>query len=116
MTAVSIGSSAATLVVGSGCTITSGMVAVVVGKTLLVAHCWQCGEIETNTWARRKIGSATSDRMNMGVGEKICTDDTLIISVILKDYGLDHMFTKHGFHCDDYWTAGIDNGAISQPL
>uniref|UniRef100_A0A915JLU9 Uncharacterized protein n=1 Tax=Romanomermis culicivorax TaxID=13658 RepID=A0A915JLU9_ROMCU len=102
---------------------TSGMVAIVVGKTVLFTHCWQCGEIETDTWVMRKIGSASSvtssrrrgdvqDRVNIGMGEKISANDTLIISVIIENYTLDHMFTEPGFHCNDYWTMGVDNGAI----
>uniref|UniRef100_A0A915JZ94 Uncharacterized protein n=1 Tax=Romanomermis culicivorax TaxID=13658 RepID=A0A915JZ94_ROMCU len=58
-TAVSTGSSAATLLVARDCTITSGMVADVVGKRVLLTHCWQCGEIEMEAWAMRKIRSAS---------------------------------------------------------
>uniref|UniRef100_A0A915HDE5 Uncharacterized protein n=1 Tax=Romanomermis culicivorax TaxID=13658 RepID=A0A915HDE5_ROMCU len=50
----------AMLLVASSCTITSGMVAVVVGKTVLLTHCWQCGQIEVDTWAMRRIGSSSS--------------------------------------------------------
>uniref|UniRef100_A0A915KIN5 Uncharacterized protein n=1 Tax=Romanomermis culicivorax TaxID=13658 RepID=A0A915KIN5_ROMCU len=97
-----------------------GMVAVVVGKTVLVTHCWQCGEIETDTWTMRKIGLASSvtsncqggDRVNIGMGKKISADDTLIVSVIVENYTLDHMFTKHRFHRNDYEAMGIDDGTF----
>uniref|UniRef100_A0A915HTK2 Uncharacterized protein n=1 Tax=Romanomermis culicivorax TaxID=13658 RepID=A0A915HTK2_ROMCU len=55
---------------------------------------------------------ADGDRVDIRVCEKIGADDTLIISVILKDYTLDHMFTKRGFHCNDYWAMSVDNGTI----
>uniref|UniRef100_A0A915I6A8 Uncharacterized protein n=1 Tax=Romanomermis culicivorax TaxID=13658 RepID=A0A915I6A8_ROMCU len=61
---------------------------------------------------QKRVLIAANDGMNIGVGEKISTDDTLIVSVIVKNYTLDHMFTEWGFHCDDYWTVDIDNGAI----
>uniref|UniRef100_A0A915L3P4 Uncharacterized protein n=1 Tax=Romanomermis culicivorax TaxID=13658 RepID=A0A915L3P4_ROMCU len=38
----------------------SGMVAIVMGKMVLLTHCWQCGKIEVGTWVTRKIGSASS--------------------------------------------------------
>uniref|UniRef100_A0A915JF08 Uncharacterized protein n=1 Tax=Romanomermis culicivorax TaxID=13658 RepID=A0A915JF08_ROMCU len=72
----------------------SGMVAVVVGKMVLFTHCWQC------------------DRVNIWMGQKIGVDYTLIVSIIIKNYTLDHMFTECGFHCNNYWTMGLDNGAI----
>uniref|UniRef100_A0A915I546 Uncharacterized protein n=1 Tax=Romanomermis culicivorax TaxID=13658 RepID=A0A915I546_ROMCU len=43
---VSIGNSAAMVLMGKGWTITLGMVAVIVGTTVLVTHRWQCGEME----------------------------------------------------------------------
>uniref|UniRef100_A0A915L920 Uncharacterized protein n=1 Tax=Romanomermis culicivorax TaxID=13658 RepID=A0A915L920_ROMCU len=107
------------LLVDSGWTMTLGMVAFVVGKTVLFTHCWQCGEIETDTWAMRKIGLASSvtssgcwDPVNIGMGEKIGADDTLVVSVVVENYALDHMFTERGFHCNNYWTMGVYNGAI----
>uniref|UniRef100_A0A915L485 Uncharacterized protein n=1 Tax=Romanomermis culicivorax TaxID=13658 RepID=A0A915L485_ROMCU len=76
------------------------MVAIVVGKTVLFTHCWQCGEIKTD------------NGVDIWMGEEIGADDTLIISVIIEDYALDHMFTEQGLHCNDYWTMSVDMGAI----
>uniref|UniRef100_A0A915I5N4 Uncharacterized protein n=1 Tax=Romanomermis culicivorax TaxID=13658 RepID=A0A915I5N4_ROMCU len=53
-----------------------------------------------------------NNRVNIRMSEKICADDTLIIIVVVENYTLDHMFAKCGFHRDDYWAVGIDNGAI----
>uniref|UniRef100_A0A915L8X6 Peptidase S1 domain-containing protein n=1 Tax=Romanomermis culicivorax TaxID=13658 RepID=A0A915L8X6_ROMCU len=52
------------------------------------------------------------DRMDIRMGEEIGAHDTLIVSVIVEDYALDHMSTEHGLHCNGYWTMGVDNGAI----
>uniref|UniRef100_A0A915HWF4 Uncharacterized protein n=1 Tax=Romanomermis culicivorax TaxID=13658 RepID=A0A915HWF4_ROMCU len=101
---------------------TSGIVAVVVGKAVLLTHCWQCGEIEVDTWAMRKIGSANSVTSSRRAGvqngldirmcEKIDADDTLILSVVVENYALDHMFTERRFHCNNHWTMSVDNSAI----
>uniref|UniRef100_A0A915KVE0 Uncharacterized protein n=1 Tax=Romanomermis culicivorax TaxID=13658 RepID=A0A915KVE0_ROMCU len=53
-----------------------------------------------------------ADRMSIRMGEKIGSHDTLIVTIVVENYTLDHMFTEHGFHSKDYWTVGIDNGAI----
>uniref|UniRef100_A0A915KH76 Uncharacterized protein n=1 Tax=Romanomermis culicivorax TaxID=13658 RepID=A0A915KH76_ROMCU len=53
-----------------------------------------------------------SDRVDIRMGEEISANDTLIISVVIEDYALGHMFTEHGFHCNDYWTMGVDNSPI----
>uniref|UniRef100_A0A915I353 Uncharacterized protein n=1 Tax=Romanomermis culicivorax TaxID=13658 RepID=A0A915I353_ROMCU len=57
--------------------------------------------------------AAAKNGVDIRVGEKIGANDTLIISVIIENYTLDHTFTKGEFHCNDYWTMGLDNGAIS---
>uniref|UniRef100_A0A915J8Y3 Uncharacterized protein n=1 Tax=Romanomermis culicivorax TaxID=13658 RepID=A0A915J8Y3_ROMCU len=53
------------------------------------------------------------DRMDIPMGEKVGANDTLIVSIIVEDYAFDHMFTERRFHCEDYWTMGINNGSIS---
>uniref|UniRef100_A0A915IWR2 Uncharacterized protein n=1 Tax=Romanomermis culicivorax TaxID=13658 RepID=A0A915IWR2_ROMCU len=50
--------------------------------------------------------------VDIPVCEKIGADDTLIVSVVLEDYTLDHMFTEHGFHCNDYRAMGVYDGAV----
>uniref|UniRef100_A0A915KJG3 Uncharacterized protein n=1 Tax=Romanomermis culicivorax TaxID=13658 RepID=A0A915KJG3_ROMCU len=65
------------------------------------------------------IGNSTAtvlvgikDRVNIRMDKEIGADDTLITSVIVGDYTLDHMFMEGRFHCDDYWTVGVDNHAM----
>uniref|UniRef100_A0A915HWV2 Uncharacterized protein n=1 Tax=Romanomermis culicivorax TaxID=13658 RepID=A0A915HWV2_ROMCU len=66
------------------------------------------------TSASISMGGETTagNGVNIGMGEKISADDTLIVSIVIENYALDHMFTERGFHCDDDWTMGIDNSAI----
>uniref|UniRef100_A0A915J6Z8 Uncharacterized protein n=1 Tax=Romanomermis culicivorax TaxID=13658 RepID=A0A915J6Z8_ROMCU len=52
------------------------------------------------------------DCVDIRVCQKIGADDTLIVSVVFEDYTRDHMFTKRGFHCNDFWAIGVDNGAV----
>uniref|UniRef100_A0A915IP08 Uncharacterized protein n=1 Tax=Romanomermis culicivorax TaxID=13658 RepID=A0A915IP08_ROMCU len=44
--------------------------------------------------------------------KKIGANDTLIIIVVIENYTFYHMFTECGFHSDDHWAVGVDNGAI----
>uniref|UniRef100_A0A915I4Z0 Uncharacterized protein n=1 Tax=Romanomermis culicivorax TaxID=13658 RepID=A0A915I4Z0_ROMCU len=46
------------------------------------------------------------------MGKKIGADDTLIITVIIEDYALDHMIAEHRFHPEDHWAVGVENGAV----
>uniref|UniRef100_A0A915I2J4 Uncharacterized protein n=1 Tax=Romanomermis culicivorax TaxID=13658 RepID=A0A915I2J4_ROMCU len=52
------------------------------------------------------------NRVDIRVCEKVGAHDTLIISVIVGDYTFDHMFTERGFHCNNYWAMGVNNGAV----
>uniref|UniRef100_A0A915HK42 Uncharacterized protein n=1 Tax=Romanomermis culicivorax TaxID=13658 RepID=A0A915HK42_ROMCU len=57
-------------------------------------------------------GNVVKFKLILGMGENIGADDTLIISVVIKNYALDHMFTERGSHCNNYWTMGVDNGTM----
>uniref|UniRef100_A0A915KSI7 Uncharacterized protein n=1 Tax=Romanomermis culicivorax TaxID=13658 RepID=A0A915KSI7_ROMCU len=46
------------------------------------------------------------------MGEKIGADDTLVVSIIVEDYALDHVFAERRFHCNDYWAMSVDDSAI----
>uniref|UniRef100_A0A915HHC9 Uncharacterized protein n=1 Tax=Romanomermis culicivorax TaxID=13658 RepID=A0A915HHC9_ROMCU len=78
------------------------------GSAVIMAGYWLC-----SAGINADGQFVVKDRVNIGMGVEIGADDTLIVSVIVEDYALDHMFTKCRFHCDDYWTMGLDNGAIS---
>uniref|UniRef100_A0A915JP00 Uncharacterized protein n=1 Tax=Romanomermis culicivorax TaxID=13658 RepID=A0A915JP00_ROMCU len=48
------------------------------------------------------------------MGKDLSTDDTLIFIVLIVNYTFDpNMFTESGFHCEDNWTVGINDGAVS---
>uniref|UniRef100_A0A915HQA0 Uncharacterized protein n=1 Tax=Romanomermis culicivorax TaxID=13658 RepID=A0A915HQA0_ROMCU len=53
-----------------------------------------------------------TNHVDIRLCEKIRADDTLIVSVIAEDYTLDHMFTECGFHFNNYWAMGVDNGPV----
>uniref|UniRef100_A0A915JJ87 Uncharacterized protein n=1 Tax=Romanomermis culicivorax TaxID=13658 RepID=A0A915JJ87_ROMCU len=45
-----------------------------------------------------KGGWFVVDGVDIRIDEKVGANDTLIVSVIVKDYTFDHMFTECGFH------------------
>uniref|UniRef100_A0A915ITI7 Uncharacterized protein n=1 Tax=Romanomermis culicivorax TaxID=13658 RepID=A0A915ITI7_ROMCU len=57
--------------------------------------------------------SIVENGVNIGMHKQIGTDDTLIIIVVVGNYTFDHMLAECGFHCDDNWIMGINNGTIS---
>uniref|UniRef100_A0A915KQZ3 Uncharacterized protein n=1 Tax=Romanomermis culicivorax TaxID=13658 RepID=A0A915KQZ3_ROMCU len=52
--------------------------------------------------------------MDICVREKIGAHDTLIVSIIIEDYTLDHVFAECRFHCNDYCAMRVNNSAIGE--
>uniref|UniRef100_A0A915HHS6 Uncharacterized protein n=1 Tax=Romanomermis culicivorax TaxID=13658 RepID=A0A915HHS6_ROMCU len=50
------------------------------------------------------VGMQVEDRMNVGMHQEVGADDALIVTIIVKDNALDHMFSKGGLHGYNNWT------------
>uniref|UniRef100_A0A915JUE2 Uncharacterized protein n=1 Tax=Romanomermis culicivorax TaxID=13658 RepID=A0A915JUE2_ROMCU len=75
--------------------------------------CWfVAGQAENVVKQFRLRADRVQNCVDIPVCQKIGADDTLIASVIVENYLLDHMFIQSGFHSDYYWAVGIDNGAV----
>uniref|UniRef100_A0A915KUN0 Uncharacterized protein n=1 Tax=Romanomermis culicivorax TaxID=13658 RepID=A0A915KUN0_ROMCU len=54
----------------------------------------------------------SKDGVNVGMCQEIVADNALIIAVIIEDYTFDHMVIESGFHSNNDWAVGSDNGTI----
>uniref|UniRef100_A0A915K4B9 Uncharacterized protein n=1 Tax=Romanomermis culicivorax TaxID=13658 RepID=A0A915K4B9_ROMCU len=57
-------------------------------------------------------GVRGDNRVDMGMCQEVCANDTLVVTVILKNYALDHVFAKSGLHGNYDSTMGVDNSTI----